>query len=107
MAIVPVSRTVIAPLQLDLIGGGKAAGATPAPGGSSGNFADAVAGAIDHLNTMQNTADVTAQQAVSGQLNSIEDYLTAATEAQLGTQLTVAVRNKAVEAFQEIMRMTV
>ena len=62
---------------------------------------------IDTLERTQGTADTYARQAATGRLERVEDYMVAATEAQLTTQLTVAVRNKAVEAFQEIMRMTV
>ncbi|GAA1648086.1 hypothetical protein GCM10009790_31520 [Georgenia ruanii] len=44
-------------------------------------------------------------QAVTGQLEDIHDYTIAATEAQVALELTAAVRNKAVDAFTEIMRM--
>ena len=73
----------------------------------SNAFEKAVGGALDDLNSKQLKADQLARDAATGKLQNIEEYMLAATDAQLGTQLTVAVRNKAVEAFNDIMRMQV
>ena len=84
--------------------------ARPADAGAAdrgGAFGDAVGKALDTLNTQQLSADRLARDAATGQLQNVEEYMLAATEAQLSTQLTVAVRNRAVEAFNEIMRMQV
>ena len=62
-------------------------------------------GALNDLSATQHTADTLATQAATGQLADVHDYTIAATEASLATELTVAVRNKAVEAFTQIMNM--
>jgi flagellar hook-basal body complex protein FliE len=82
------------------------AGAT-APDQTGGSFESAVGSALDNLTAQQGAADTLAKQAATGQLTDVSQYLVASTEAQLSTQLTVAVRNKAVEAFQDIMRMQI
>jgi len=74
--------------------------------GSSG-FADLVLDGIDRLESVQHRADALSVQAATGDLGAIHDYTIAASEAAVTTQLTVALRNKAVEAFTEIMRMQV
>jgi flagellar hook-basal body complex protein FliE len=74
---------------------------------ASPGFADSIAGALDDLNQLHATADHLAQQAAVGSLEDVHDYTIAATEANLATELTVAVRNKAVEAFNSIMQMQV
>jgi flagellar hook-basal body complex protein FliE len=76
--------------------------------GATGNsFGDMVGNAINSLQTTQTNADHLANQAATGQLQDVQQYMVASTEANLSTELTVAVRNKAVDAFNEIMRMSV
>src|SRR5919199_416911 len=79
------------------------AAAPSAAGGSS--FATQVSNGIDRLQQSQATSDGLATQAATGDLTNVHDYMIAATKASLATELTVAVRNKAVDAFNEIMRM--
>ncbi|CAM3441671.1 flagellar hook-basal body complex protein FliE [Nocardioides dubius] len=82
--------------------------ATADPGASvngTSGFADLVLDGLDRLEAVQNRADSLAVQAATGDLENIHDYTIAASEAAVTTQLTVALRNKAVEAFTEIMRM--
>ena len=85
-------------------------GSTNAPAAASGSgheFGNLVLDGIDRLEQVQDKSDQLAVKAATGDLNAIHDYTIAATEASVTTQLTVAVRNKAVEAFNEIMRMQV
>ena len=84
--------------------GTRAAGAA---GAASDSFGSSITKALDELDRLHGQADLMANQAATGELESVTDYLVAATEAQLATQVTVAVRNRAVEAFNDIMRMQV
>lgn len=86
--------------------GGVAAGAAPADA-AAGGFGDLLTKALDGVSSAHNQADQLAIQAATGDLTAVHDYTIAATEAQLLTQLTVEVRNRAVEAFNNIMHMQV
>jgi flagellar hook-basal body complex protein FliE len=79
--------------------------AAPAAGGAG--FASSLAAAVDGLSARQAHAGDLAVQAVTGELDDVHDYTIAATEAQVALELTAAIRNRAVEAFTEIMRMQV
>jgi len=112
--------------QIGWTGGAGATGATGATGaGAAGaanadiaaaagsasagaqSFGQTLVKALDGLQASQTKADGLAVQAATGDLTNVHDYMIAATEASLATELTVAVRNKAVEAFNQIMNMAV
>lgn len=102
MPIIPVSGITsgITPTALSgATGTAKAAG--------SDSFSSALASGINNLQDVQSKADGLTAQAATGQLTDVHDLMIASTEASLATELTVAVRNRAVESFNEIMRMQV
>jgi len=80
--------------------------ATGAAGAASGaDFASKLSQGLEYVQGLQDRSSDLAVKAATGSLTDVHDYMIASTEAGLATQMTVAVRNKAVEAFQEIMRM--
>ena len=71
----------------------------------SSDFGNLVVDSLGKLEGLDRTASSKAIQAATGDLTDVHDYVIAATEAQTATELTTTMRNKALEAFNEIMRM--
>ncbi|HET6170996.1 MAG TPA: flagellar hook-basal body complex protein FliE [Gaiellales bacterium] len=79
----------------------------PASDSASGGFGKALAGALDELTTTQSQATDQAQQLATGQAKDISSVVMSVEKASLELQLAVQLRNKGVEAYQELFRMQV
>ena len=79
------------------------ADAQPAAGPS---FAQTLQNAFGQANALQNHASDMATAFAKGQTSDVHGVMIAAEQATLALQLTTQVRNKAVEAYQEIMRIS-
>ena len=82
-----------------------ATGTTGASSASGATFGATMTGAVEGLQKLQSEAKTLAVKAVTGDLTDIHDATIAATRAQVTLELVSAVRNKGVDAFNEIMRM--
>ena len=76
-------------------------------GSTSTAFSDMVRGSLSEVNTMQTNADKMAVDLATGKTDNIHETMLAATKAELGFNLMVQVRNKVLEAYQEVMRMQI
>ena len=76
-----------------------------APVGAGQDFGSSLAAAMDNLAATHNRVDDLAVKAATGELTDVHDYTIAATQASLATELVMAVRNKGVESFNQIMSM--
>ena len=56
---------------------------------------------------MQKKADSMAMQVAAGKSENLHETMIAATQAEISFNLMVQLRNRALEAYQEVMRMPV
>jgi flagellar hook-basal body complex protein FliE len=97
-----VSAAGVSPLAaLSFESGSDAAG----PSSAAGAFATSLSGAVEGLQQLQSTSNELAVQAVTGDLQDIHQAMIASARAGVTLDLVVAVRDRSVSAFNEIMRM--
>jgi len=71
------------------------------------SFKDILDNTLKNLNDKQLNAGNNIQKFITGEIQDIHTVMVAMEEAKLSMQLAVEVRNKLVEAYQEIARMQV
>ena len=107
MSVAGIESIGFTPYAAPVVGVPAAPEAPSVQGPAGPDFGQLLVNSIEGLEGMHDRTDALAVQAATGDLGAIHEYTVAATETSVATQLTVAVRNKAVEAFNEIMRMQV
>jgi flagellar hook-basal body complex protein FliE len=95
----------VLPVGFNPIGPPSVTPTTAPDSAAKADFGSKIASSVDQLEQAQKAADESSKLAATGDVASVEAHMAALTEAQLTTQLTVAVRDRAVESFNEIMRM--
>ena len=75
-------------------------------GASSPSFADALGKAVSEVEKAQTEADGEVQKAALGGGN-LHEAMLALEKADVSMRLAMKIRNKVVDAYQEVMRMTV
>ncbi len=83
--------------------------AVPAANDSSisAKFGDVLDNAINRIVENENTVHQLTDAFASGQMENVEQLLIASEKASLNLELTVQIRNKVIEAYQEMMRIQI
>lgn len=71
------------------------------------SFAETLKDAVQNVNELQKNADVQMEKLATGKTDNIPEVMIAAEKADIALRLMVQVRNKVIEAYQEVMKMQV
>lgn len=94
------------PSPLDAFGPGSPAAST-GPGTITQSFGDLLGQALDGVNNTQAAADSAAQDLVTGKSTDIHTAMIAMEKAKVTFDLAVQVRDKSLDAYNEMMRLQV
>ena len=75
--------------------------------GDFSSILDSMMNSLNETNTLQNRAEAAAIEFALGESANTHDLLIAQTKANTALQYTVAVRDKLIEAYQQIMQMQI
>lgn len=78
-----------------------------APGRPDGSFKNVLMDAITEVQRLQTEADTTIKKLVSGEIKDVTETMVAVERADVSFQTMMAVRNKMLAAYEEVMRMQV
>lgn len=70
-------------------------------------FFDMLKKGIEEVNTQMKTSEKSATDLATGKSSNIHETMLSVAKAELGFNMLVQLRNKAIEAYQEVMRMQV
>jgi flagellar hook-basal body complex protein FliE len=74
---------------------------------SGAGFGDALNKSLEGVSQLEQQADKAATSFATGETTGVHEVMAATTKSKLAVDALVAVRNRAVEAYQEIMRLQV
>lgn len=71
------------------------------------SFSATLKDAVNQVNALQKASDVKMQELATGKTKDISEVMITAERADIALKLMVQVRNKIIDAYQEIMKMQV
>lgn len=101
MAIEPIQAIVAEPTLTPLAAATQAGGAS----GPAGQFGQMVSRGLESVNTQLLGTQTDLQQLALGQAGSVHQVMIRMEEARLSFELMMQVRNRVLEAYQDVMRM--
>lgn len=75
--------------------------------GGEQSFADVLSNAINDVDETMKDSNQKVRDFIAGDTNNVHDVMISMQRAQLSFEMMVEVRNKAIEAYQEVSRMQI